>query len=289
MKKILTLCVATYNMEKYLDRCLSSVTSLEINSKLEILVINDGSKDNSLDIARKYESNRPDIVKVIDKPNGNYGSCVNKAIKNASGKYFRMLDADDWFDTKELKIYIEKLEELDADLIITNYTRHTLNGKYTITLPKKGNVKYNIIYTPQKFDVEKLSCNDLFCMHAMTYKLSVIKESGLKHLEGISYTDTEYCYYPARYMHTLCFLDINLYQYDLTRDGQTISIQSLSKSSKHIEKIALKMLSNEHNNPVQSPISTFFIHIILSFYYKSVLIDCPYIASINKDLSLFVE
>lgn len=289
MIKLLTLCVATYNMEKYLDRCLSSVTALEINSKLEVIVVNDGSKDRSLEIAKAYEQQRPDIVTVVDKINGNYGSCVNTALKIATGKYFRMLDADDWFDTLGLKLFLETLECVDTDLVISNFTKHTLKGKQLVKLPSVGKIKYGINYSSMDFNVEESLCDPMFCMHAMTYKLSVIKESGLKHLEGISYTDTEYCYYPSRYIQNLYFVDIDLYQYDLTREGQTVSAKSLFKSSKHIEMVADKMILNEEKYKEALPISSFFVHAILNFYYKSFLVDCPFEKTINRELSLFDE
>ena len=98
--KLLTLAIASYNMEAFLDQCLESVTSFDIPDSLEVLVVNDGSNDRTSNIAHVYQKLRPDIVKVIDKKNGHYGSCINEALKNATGKYFRPLDADDWVNTK---------------------------------------------------------------------------------------------------------------------------------------------------------------------------------------------
>lgn len=98
-QKYLTVVVPVYNMEKLLTRCLDSLLILDnedLFKKLEVIVVNDGSKDKSLHIARKYELKYPEVYKVIDKPNGNYGSCINVGIKNATGKYFRILDADDF-------------------------------------------------------------------------------------------------------------------------------------------------------------------------------------------------
>lgn len=83
-------------MEKYLRRCLNSLIIDEEGMKqLEVLVINDGSKDSSSQIAHEYQNKYPDTYRVIDKENGNYGSCVNKGIVKATGKYFKILDADD--------------------------------------------------------------------------------------------------------------------------------------------------------------------------------------------------
>ena len=105
-QKILSIIIPTYNMEKYLPKCLDSLISAkEVLCKMEILIINDGSKDASSRIAHEYQSRYPDSIIVIDKENGNYGSCVNRGLKEATGKYIKVLDADDWFLTQNLKRY----------------------------------------------------------------------------------------------------------------------------------------------------------------------------------------
>ena len=100
MAKILTVVIPTYNMEKYLDRCLTSliVTNNDLLERLEVIVVIDGAKDRSSEIAHSYQIRYPQTFIVIDKENGNYGSCVNRGVAEATGKYIKILDADDWFD-----------------------------------------------------------------------------------------------------------------------------------------------------------------------------------------------
>ena len=95
--KVLSLCIPSYNMEAYLGRCVDSLLAEEVIDKLEIIIVNDGSKDRTLEIANAYRDRYPQSVVVVDKPNGHYGSTVNAALKVATGRYFRLLDADDWF------------------------------------------------------------------------------------------------------------------------------------------------------------------------------------------------
>ena len=116
--KILTLAVPTYNMEPYLEKCVRSCMC-DNKHLLEVLIVNDGSTDGSSTIAHKLQSEYPEIVTVIDKENGNYGTCVNRAISEAQGKYFRMLDADDWANTDALNSLLDKLQTCDADCIVT--------------------------------------------------------------------------------------------------------------------------------------------------------------------------
>ena len=109
--KLLTIAVPAYNMEKYLSRCLNSILLDGQQDYLEVILINDGSKDNTLAIAREYEKKYPDILTVVDKPNGGWGTAINKAIGLASGRYFKILDSDDWFDSKALVEFIELLKK----------------------------------------------------------------------------------------------------------------------------------------------------------------------------------
>ena len=130
MNKILTIVIPTYNMEEYLRSTLDSLIVPESESKkLEVLIINDGSKDNSSAIGHEYQENYPDIFRIIDKENGNYGSCVNRGLAEARGKYIKILDADDSFNNDNFLLLLKKLESCDADVVITDYTLVTPEKK----------------------------------------------------------------------------------------------------------------------------------------------------------------
>lgn len=132
--KLLSIVIPTYNMEEWLPRCLDSLANnVSILSDLEILVVNDGSKDRSLEIAQEYASKYPGIIIAIDKPNGNYGSCVNRGLQESTGKYFRILDADDWVDTDGLVSLIELAKTIDVDAIFTHYTTEMMYEQKTFS------------------------------------------------------------------------------------------------------------------------------------------------------------
>ena len=95
--KLLTISIAAYNVEKFLDKTLSSLCNESISEDVEVLIIDDGSKDKTSDIAKKYEKKNPKIFKYVYKENGGHGSTINKGIELAQGKYFRVLDGDDYF------------------------------------------------------------------------------------------------------------------------------------------------------------------------------------------------
>lgn len=236
MEKILSIIIPTYNMANLLPRCLDSLVSPGKSEAIEVLVINDGSKDNSLAIAKEYENKYPSIIKAIDKENGNYGSTINKGIQIAKGKYFRILDSDDFYDNQELMRFTDHISTLDVDLILTNFTRER-NGKVVkkYTLPIK---KYNIV---QKFEDVNISDFSNFAMHGITYRTTVLKNNNITLSTGISYTDTEFCFYPLRYIKSFISLNYTVYQYQIGRSGQTVEINSLVRNIPHMLKIIRRM------------------------------------------------
>ena len=121
MNKILTIVIPAYNVENYLDEILPTFLDNEILNDIEIIIVNDGSKDNTAIIAREYEKKYPQTVVLIDKENGGHGSTINSGIKHANGKYLRVIDGDDWVDTNALKNFVNKLKSLNEDLVLTPF------------------------------------------------------------------------------------------------------------------------------------------------------------------------
>lgn len=119
--KLLTIIIPAYNVEKYLDEAVAPYLKLDNPEKLEVLIINDGSQDHTLDLALEYEKHYPDIIKVIDKENGGHGSTINTGVSLAQGKYFKVVDGDDWVDQHILALFLERMEKIDSDMIATGF------------------------------------------------------------------------------------------------------------------------------------------------------------------------
>ena len=236
--KILTLVVPSYNMDRYLSVCLDSVTADCISDALEVIVVNDGSVDSTLEIAREYEARRPDIVTVIDKDNGNYGSCVNVGLAQATGKYFRILDADDYADTTALADFMSRLQNCEADLVVSLIVEDIYKNDRKIDERHYSfdAVRKNHIYKADEFYIHTHVFSSEFRMHGMTYKTSVLKKSGLRLLEGICYTDNIYLFQPFAYISTFVVYDLYLYHYRMGRDGQTMD---LARQKKNLRDITL--------------------------------------------------
>lgn len=229
MDKILTIVIPTYNMEKYLDRCLSSlIVNDNLMERLDVLVVNDGSKDRSSEIAHKYGNRFPQTFRVIDKENGNYGSCINAALLVAEGKYIKILDADDYFDNKALVDYLSLLNSVDvdfvfngmsmvneSDFVIDNYCFEDRLGKYK-TLPFKDyaiNMNGAGVY-----------------MQNVAYRLDCLKSMNYHQTEDISYTDQEWLFIPLYAMKSVAYFPKSLYMYLVGRSGQTVNAETHMKN-----------------------------------------------------------
>lgn len=242
MDKLLTIVIPTYNMQDYLHRCLDSlVLKPELMECLEVLVINDGSKDNSSVIAHEYASKYPQTFRVIDKENGNYGSCVNRGLAEAQGKYIKILDADDWFDTTEFEKYLGKLLDVEVDMVLTPYNSVMCNSG-TKKLETKD-IQVETTFDFNTFPIDKLS---FFPMHMVTYRTEMLKTMGYFQTEGVSYTDTEWAIMPLYVIKQFVFFPLVVYQYLVGRDGQTVDPNVMIRNAWHFEPILKAMIENRN-------------------------------------------
>lgn len=236
MEKILSIIIPTYNMEALLPRCLDSLLINQNFEALDILVVNDGSTDRSSEIGHKYESHYPGVIRVLDKPNGNYGSCINAGLKVAVGKYVKVLDSDDFFATNQLEKLVASMLVYDADVVYSDFTvlydtRTDLRKSLVSDISDK-------ILSLDTFPIPAA----LVSMHAMAYRTELLRTIGYVQTEGISYTDQEWIFFPMFYAKTMVYLPYNVYQYVMGRVGQTMDPEMLLRSYSHTLKGVLRMM-----------------------------------------------
>lgn len=231
-----------YNAGWCLDKCLSSFFSETsgISDKLEIIIINDGSTDDTLKIASEYEGKYPDIFLVIDKPNGGHGSGINAAIKQASGKYFKVIDADDWVLTENLGVFLDMLSVSNADVILTHF--HTVD----MTSSKKKeyktrDIQLDKLYTLDKFTMLSGEIYNCTVLHGLTYRTEIYRKSGTVLSEGIFYEDQEYATLPFLSVEKIFPADMFLYEYMIGNVNQSVSDKNQVKRLSHIEQVTKKL------------------------------------------------
>ena len=243
VNKILTVIVPSYNMEQYLPKCLGSlVVASEWMERLEILVVNDGSKDRTSEIAHEFAAKWPQTFKVIDKENGHYGSCINAALKVAHGTYVKVLDADDWFETEGFVGFLRYLlEEAEGrwggvDLVLTDYDCYDEQGRDTGKIRQK-------LPVGEVFGIERLVKRPFVTfMHGYAYRTELLRTIRYRQTEGMIYTDTEWIFYPAAMAKRICYCPVVVYNYLFGREGQSVCPAVATRSTGIFVKLLFNML-----------------------------------------------
>lgn len=238
--KILTIVVPMYHVELYIGQCLSSFVIPEIMDRIEVLVIDDGGKDGSAQIACEFQKNYPDTYRVIHKENGGHGSTINKGIELAEGKYFKVVDGDDWVDRKGFVNLVQHLEKTDADMVLSNY--YWVDYKNGSQKAEVEEICPGIEYgktVPLKEVEDKLFMK----MHAITYKTSVIREQPERLDEHCFYVDAEYMLFPLPFVKTVSAVRDFVYQYRIGMPGQSMSPEKLQKQCSQHERVLFRLLT----------------------------------------------
>ncbi|WGE46491.1 glycosyltransferase family 2 protein [Actinobacillus equuli] len=242
MQKVLTITIPSYNVEAYIAATLDTMVTINNLDLLEILVVNDGSKDNTVAVAQQYVEKNPHSVRIIDKENGGHGSTINAGIREATGKYFKVVDGDDWVDSTALESLLSFLKDHDADLIINpcNQVFMDDNQRKKLLVELSPETKYGEVISYQ--DALKYM-GELQQMHMTTYRTAILKENNIKISEKMFYVDNEYKIYPSIYLNTAIILKDVLYQYRLGREGQSVAPESLIKNRFMLEQVTLNCLT----------------------------------------------
>ena len=270
MPKLLTIVIPAYNMETYLERCVSSVLSIGQEEKelIDVIIVNDGSTDGTSAIAHCFQSDNPGTVRAIDKENGNYGSCVNRGLVEAKGKYIKILDADDWFDSRYFGQFVCHLRSLDVDLVVTDFNYVDVENKVINT---------SRIYNGNDAVQTALeSCQDYWQMHSLCYRTQMLRDHGYEQTEGISYTDTEWAILPLLYVRSFVCQPFPIYQYFIGREGQTMNPATLYERKGHLIQTltkCVKWIERERNFGISSTYVEGRFCYTLSFLYYTILVD----------------
>lgn len=234
---LLTISVAAYNVEKFIKKTLEScIVPNEYIGKMEVIIVNDGSTDLTGEIAMSYQEKYPNLFNVINKKNGGYGSTINAALSIARGRYFKLLDGDDWFDKEELVKLLDKIENCQCDVLFMKYKRiNCKNGKAEIV--GYGDSEENLVHRNLS---KKKNIN--WAMHGIAVKTELFLNNKVEITENCFYTDAEYVFYIMTYMNTYLCFDISLYQYRVGDNGQSVSIQGLIKHKEDAKRVLVKML-----------------------------------------------
>ncbi len=251
-KKILTVVVPVYKVEAYINKCLDSlIVSQDRMDRLEVIVVNDGTPDNSAKMAREYEKRFPGVFRLIDKKNGGHGSAWNRGLKEAQGKYIRFLDSDDWFDNNGFLQLMKKLESIDADIVFSDYNRvYMKDGDYELCPVNTTECDRVLDVTAFDWSAQNMNISNFwYC----TYRTDLLRPLWPLFLEGVHYDDSILFVAPMIQAKTVCYVGVPVYYYLLGRPGQSIDDSIIKREYKDRHKTHMQVFDYylAHTDEVQ--------------------------------------
>lgn len=245
--KLLTAAIPCYNSAAYMSHAIDTLVSG--GDEMEIIIVNDGSTDDTQGIAEEYQSRYPGIVKVIRQENGGHGEAVNTGLANATGLYFKVVDSDDWVNENALMQVMEVLKNLIADgsspdLFLTNYVYEKIDAK------KKKVINYNWALPKDQIftwdDMMHFKQSQNILMHSTIYRTKLLQSCGIRLPKHTFYVDNIFVYQPLPFVKTLYYMDVNLYRYFIGRVDQSVNEQVMIRRIDQQLKIT-KIMIESHN------------------------------------------
>jgi len=225
-----------------MDKCIDSLLSAK--DDVEIIIVDDGSTDKTGKIADKYAIKYPSVVKVVHQPNGGHGEGINTGLKVATGKYFKIVDSDDWVDKRNLKSIIKLIKKIDSDMIVTNHV-----FTYKDKRPNKC-IRFNNVFKRNQEitwnDTHRFKSNQYLSLHSVMFKKSILDKTKIKLPKHTYYEDNLFVYLPMINIKTIYYLDKDFYRYYIGRTNQSINMDCLIKHYKDQINIA-KLMCNAYD------------------------------------------
>ncbi len=224
--KLLSIAIPCYNSAAYMRRCIDSL--LPGGEDVEIMIVNDGSTDDTLHIAEEYRERFPSMIKVIDKKNGGHGSAVNAGIKNAAGLFYKVVDSDDWVNQSAYMQILGVLKQIirdgkSLDMMISNFVYEKEGEERKKVMKYHHALPQNQIFTWK--DVKHFHVGQYILMHSVIYRTNLLRECGLELPEHTFYVDNIFVFNPLPYVKTMYYLDVNFYRYYIGRADQSVNEQ----------------------------------------------------------------
>ena len=241
--KLLTILVPCYNSAAYMRHCIESL--IPGGEQMDIIIVNDGSSDETGAIADEYASKYPTMIRAIHQENGGHGEGINQGIKHAQGKYFKVIDSDDWTDTYSLNRVLEFLGSNDVDLLVTNYvyehddvsTNHTIHFK-NVFRPEGKVMTWD--------DTHPFRLTQYLTLHSSIYRTEVIRQTGLVLPRKIFYEDNLFVYTPLPFVKKLAYINVDFYHYYIGRPDQSVNMEMTKKRCHHQIQISEEIFM-KHN------------------------------------------
>lgn len=243
--KLITFAVPCYNSASYMENCINSL--LQGGDDVEIILINDGSSDDTGKIADSYAEKYPNIIRAIHQENGGHGEGVNQGLKNATGLYYKVVDSDDWVDVPSLKEVLNKIREFSqmehpVDLLISNYVYEHMEDGTSFTVQYHNIFPENKIFTWE--DMGNFRISQYLLMHSVIYRSDILRQSGIELPKHTFYVDNVFVYQPLPDTESLYYLNVDFYRYFIGRSDQSVNEKVMIKRIDQQLKVTRMMIES---------------------------------------------
>lgn len=248
--KVVTFGIPSYNAAADMDHCITSI--LEGSGyapDIEIIIVDDGSVDETPAKADEWEARYPGIIRAVHQENGGHGIAVLSGLREASGTYYKVVDSDDWLDASALSTMLTILrgfEErgLRVDLFISNYVYEKVHEGTHQTIGYRSALPRKKIFGWE--EVGHFRPDQNLLMHSLCYRTDVLRAADLPLPAHTFYVDNIYAYVPLPRCKTLYYADIDLYRYFIGREGQSVNEQTMVKRLDQQFRITRIMMEAYH-------------------------------------------
>ena len=278
MQKTISFIIPSYNVEKYLEKCLSSFICPEIMDDMDVIIVNDGSTDSTHEIAQSYVDRYPKTFRLVDQENGGHGAALNTGTRLASGRYFKAVDSDDWVVTENLPAFISKLKACDADVVLTPY-HQVESGTGTKSAWKMFIDEYERNYSFSEIMNTWKAFDRCFTFHGICYRTDFYQQYRYELPGKIFYEDHEYTTIPCSHAKSIYPIDIYIYQYLIGDPRQSVAADNRVKRMSHVEKVIGDLLKYyaEYSSELSEGSRKYFLKktegVILSYYMAGCILD----------------
>lgn len=246
--KILTFVIPAYNSEGFLDKCIPSMLAPAILDKLEIIIVNDGSTDDTVSVAQKYCDQYPGVVRLVSQENKGHGGALNTGCAAACGKYLKVIDADDWVETESLAAFVAFLEACESDVVLTHYRTIDI-GTGEIKNWRSFPDEFGRAYAFDEIMTDWRRFDRCLTFHGITYRTDFYREKGIRLSEHVFYEDHEFATYPCCRAETITPFDLFLYDYRIGDVNQSVSAANQLKRLGHTETVLSHMMEEYQKLP----------------------------------------
>ena len=222
--KLLTVAIPCYNSQEYMRHAVETV--LVGGEDVEIILVNDGSQDDTGRIADELAAENPSIVRAVHQKNGGHGAAVNTGLSYAKGVYFKVLDSDDWMDREALLKVLDVLRGFvqdghGVDMLLANYVYEKPS------LHKHKAIRYDGVFPENQVftwsDVKRFKTSQNILMHSVIYRTKLLRDCKLELPKHTFYVDNIFVYNPLPFVKTMYYLNVDLYRYFIGREDQSVN------------------------------------------------------------------